>query len=233
MSADPPQASFVLVPGAGGMAWYWHRCVELLERAGREVAAVDLPGDDECLGLEDYAGIVAKAAADRENVILVAQSLAGFTAPLVCERAAIRMLVFVNAMFPRPGERARDWWENTGAVHARAAAAAAGGYRTEFDAQTYFLHDVPREILQTGPVHPREQADAVFSEPCRFHRWPELPLRVIASASDRFFPLEFQRRVARDRLHTDVLVIPGGHLAALSHPRALTDRLLHIERELA
>ena len=110
MSADPPQASFVLVPGAGGMAWYWHRCVELLERAGREVAAVDLPGDDQCLGLEDYAGIVAKAAADRENVILVAQSLAGFTAPLVCERAAIRMLVFVNAMIPRPGERARDWW---------------------------------------------------------------------------------------------------------------------------
>src|SRR5208283_1281932 len=119
MPADSQGALFVLVPGAGGMAWYWHRVVELLERAGREVTAVDLPGDDETSDLHDYADIVAKAAADRANLILVAQSLAGFTAPLVCERAAVRMLVFVNAMIPRPGERAADWWENTGAVRAR------------------------------------------------------------------------------------------------------------------
>jgi len=49
---------------------------------------------------------VAKAAEDRANLILVAQSLAGFTAPLVWDRAALRMLVFVNAMIPRPGEHA-------------------------------------------------------------------------------------------------------------------------------
>jgi Acetyltransferase (GNAT) domain len=47
-------------------------------------------------------------------VILVAQSLGGFTAPLVCARARVRMLVFVNAMIPLPGESAGEWWANTG-----------------------------------------------------------------------------------------------------------------------
>jgi pimeloyl-ACP methyl ester carboxylesterase len=53
-----------------------------------------------------------------------------------------------------------------------------------------------------------------------------VPTRVIAGPGDRFFPLEFQRRVARDRLGTDVDVIPGGHLVALSHPTELTDQLI-------
>ena len=37
-------ASFVLVPGAGGMAWYWHRVVPLIRAAGHQAIAVDLPG---------------------------------------------------------------------------------------------------------------------------------------------------------------------------------------------
>ena len=78
--------TFVLVPGAGGMAWYWHRVSPLLQRAGHEAIAVDLPGDDESMGLNDYAEIVIRAIGERSNVVLVAQSLGGFTAPLVCAR---------------------------------------------------------------------------------------------------------------------------------------------------
>jgi len=49
-------------------------------------------------------------ALSRNDVILVAQSLAGFTAPLACARATVRMIVFVNAMIPKPGETAGAWW---------------------------------------------------------------------------------------------------------------------------
>ena len=85
--------------------------------------------------------------------------------------------------------------------------------------------------MLAGPGHHREQVEVIFNEPCRFHRWPQIPMHVIASADDRFFPLEFQRRVARTRLKTDVEVIPGGHLVALSNPTGLVDRLIHFERE--
>ncbi|PRC50502.1 alpha/beta hydrolase, partial [Mycobacterium sp. ITM-2017-0098] len=45
-------------------------------------------------------------------------------------------------------------------------------------------------------------------------------------SEDRLFPLEFQRRVVRERLGLEVEVIPGGHLAALSHPDELAAALL-------
>ena len=103
-------ASFVLIPGAGGMAWYWHRLVPLIRAAGHEPLAIDLPGDDRHAGLAAYADTVARAIGERSDVILVAQSLAGFTAPLACARATVRMIVFVNAMIPKPGETAGAWW---------------------------------------------------------------------------------------------------------------------------
>ena len=43
---------FLLIPGAGGTAWYWHRLVPELERKGHDVIAVDLPAGDDRAGLQ-------------------------------------------------------------------------------------------------------------------------------------------------------------------------------------
>ena len=179
-------ASFVLVPGAGGMAWYWHRAVPLIRAAGHEPVAVDLPGDDRQAGLTTYADIIISAIAERSDAILVAQSLAGFTVPPVCARAPVQMVVFVNAMIPRPGETAGAWWGATGAVDAREQAAARCGYATEFDVGTYFLHDLPQDVLRAGPEQPREQAETVFGEPCRFERWPDIPFMFLRDETTAF-----------------------------------------------
>ncbi len=84
---------------------------------------------------------------------------------------------------------------------------------------------MPAEVAAAGEDHQYAEADIAFGQPCAIERWPDVPTRVIAGRDDRFFPLEFQRRVARERLGADVDEIPGGHLAALSHPAELTDRL--------
>jgi len=218
-------ATFVFVPGAGGVAWYWHRVVSLLEDTGHEAIAVDLPGDDDRAGFSAYADRVLEAIGTRQ-VVLVAQSLGGFTAPLVCARVRVRMLVFVNAMIPVPGETAGEWWDKTGSETARIAAADRGGYSTDFDLATYFLHDVPPEIIEEGEAHQRPEADIVFGEPCRFEAWPDVPIHVIAGRDDRFFPVDFQRRVAQERLHAEIDELAGGHLLALSNPDGLADQLL-------
>lgn len=67
--------TFVLVPGAGGQAWYWHRVVEELEMRGHAAVAVDLPAADDTAGLDDYADTIADAAVGRDGVVLVAQSM--------------------------------------------------------------------------------------------------------------------------------------------------------------
>jgi pimeloyl-ACP methyl ester carboxylesterase len=217
---------FVLIPGAGGVAWYWHAVVPELRARGHEAVAVSLPGSDESAGLPEYADAVVAAIGGRRDVVVVAQSMGGFSAPMACARVPVRLLVLVNAMIPLPGETPGDWWDQTGWEQARVAAAQAGGYPAEFDLATYFLHDVPAEVAAAGEEHQYAEADIAFGQPCAIERWPDVPTRVIAGRDDRFFPLEFQRRVARERLGADVDEVPGGHLVALSRPADLTDRLI-------
>jgi hypothetical protein len=47
---------------------------------------------------------------------------------------------------------------------------------------------------------------------------------VIACRHDRLFPLDFMRRLARERLGVEVDVIDSGHLPALSRPRELAGK---------
>ena len=218
--------SFVLIPGAGGSAWYWHRVVPLLREAGHEAIAVDLPGDDEAAGLPEYASLVTGAIGGRDDVVLVAQSLGAFTAPLAAAGSGVRALVFVNAMIPVPGETPGAWWGNTGWEQARIDAALTGGYSPEFDLDTYFLHDVPPEVAQAGLPYQRPEADVVFGSVCDYGEWPAVPLRAVAGASDRFFPTGFQQKLAADRLGVTADLLPGGHLIALAEPAGLADYLL-------
>ena len=131
----------------------------------------------------------------------------------------------MNAMIPKPGETAGEWWDNTGAVEAREAAAQEGGYGP-FEESTYFLHDIDPELAAEGAPYQRPQAEAVFQSVCDFSGWPPIPIRVLAGNDDRFFPVELQRRVARDRLGVEVDVIAGGHLLPMAQPRLVADYLV-------
>ena len=53
--------TFVLIPGAGGQAWYWHRVVPRLRFRGHDAVAVDLPSGDEEARLDDYVRTVVQA----------------------------------------------------------------------------------------------------------------------------------------------------------------------------
>jgi pimeloyl-ACP methyl ester carboxylesterase len=217
--------SFVLVPGAGGSAWVWSYVVPLLNAAGHEAIAVDLPGDDPTAGLPEYAQLVVDAIGSRTDVVLAAGSLGGFTAPLVCERVEVSALVLVNAMIPVPGESPGQWWDATGATAARDEAARAGGYGP-FDVMTYFLHDIDPAVAAEGEPYQRDEADVVFASPCDFVAWPTAPIRVLVGADDRFFPAGFQRRIARERVGVEADVIPGGHLLPVAQPRLVAEYLL-------
>ncbi len=219
-------STYLLIPGAGGAAWYWHRVSPLLQAAGHSVIAVDLPGDNEEIGLQGYADLIALAGAGETELVLVAQSMGAFSAVPACGRLPVRALVLLNAMIPAPGETASEWGENTGAAEARIAAARTGGYPETFDLETYFLHDVPPAVAADGLPHQRPEADIAFEQPCPFERWPDVPTTVLAGRVDRFFPLDFQRRIARERIGCAVQALPGGHLNALSEPQAVADALV-------
>lgn len=226
-------ATYILVPGADGSAWYWHLVVPELRERGHTVVTVDLPSDDSA-GLDAFADAIVDAVRSAAleldaPVVLVAQSLGGFSAPLVCERLPVNRIVLVNAMVPRPGETAGEWWDNTGQAAARSAYAEATGRGAdaEFDVLTDFFHDVPPAVTEAAMAAPQAGPPAaLFTQPWPLAAWPDLPTRFLQGRDDRFFPLEFQREVVRERLGIDVEVLPGGHLPALSRPRELAAELL-------
>ena len=218
--------TWLLIPGAGGAGWYWHRVVERLRVAGDDAVAVDLPSEDPATGVEAYVEVAREALGDRRDAVVVGQSLGGFTATDLCARVPVRRLVLLNAMIPAVGEQAGDWWVGSGRDEAkRAADDAAGRDGSTFDPFYEFLHDVPPEVLAGAEEHDRPESDAVFRLPWALREWPRVPVTVVVGRHDRFFPADFQVRLARERAGVRAQVIDGGHLAALSNPDGVVEAL--------
>jgi pimeloyl-ACP methyl ester carboxylesterase len=206
--------TYALIPGAGGSAWYWHRVTPLLP----EAIAIELPAGDDSADLTAYADTVVDAVSGASDpLILVAQSMGAFTAPMVASRVPTASIVLVNPMVPLAGESPGQWWTATG--HDQTV--------PEFDPIEDFFHDVPAAVREEAlrQAEPR-QSDTPFGQPWPLEGWPEVPTRVIQGSDDRLFPLDFQRQLVRSRLGVELEVIPGGHLVALSRPEELASRIL-------
>jgi pimeloyl-ACP methyl ester carboxylesterase len=229
--------TFILVPGAGGDPWYWHLVAPKLKARGCEAVCAELPTGDEKAGLTEYTDAVMKAIGNRDpqQLILVAQSLGGFTAPLVCKHLPVKSLIFVNAMIPKPDERPGEWFANTRQGEAKRAKNVLDGRSADapFDPLLDFFHDVPQSVIDEAWKRGEpKQSDHVFASPCTFEAWPAIPIHVIVGREDRFFPAEFQQRVARERLGVESQQLPGGHLIALSYPDELAAHLLSYAAEI-
>jgi pimeloyl-ACP methyl ester carboxylesterase len=221
-------ATYVLIHGAASDSWYWHLVVPALQALGHNVVAPDLPSDDDAAGLAEYADTVVEAIGDHSDLVVVAQSMGGFTAPLVCARVPVRMMVLVAAMVPLPGEPPGAWWANTGWEQSRAEEAARYGSPSDasFDAKATFFHDVaPDVVAEAFARGERQQSGTPFEKPWPLPAWPDVPTRFLLCRDDRFFPADFMRRVVPARLGITPDEMDGGHLPALSRPKELVDRL--------
>ena len=203
-------STFALIHGGGGSAWDWHLVVPQLRQRGHDPIAVDLPSEDPSAGWSDYADTVAEALGDRSNVVVVGHSLGGFTAPLVCERIPVDLLVFLAGMIPAPGELFEDWWTNVGYA--------------DSGLDDVFYHDVPPALEAEATRRERDELRAL-SEPWPLEAWPAVPSRYLLCRDDRMFTVEWARRHARERLDVGADEIDGGHYVTLSRPRELAERL--------
>ena len=176
----------------------------------------------------EYADAVIAAIGDRTGIVLVAASMGGFTAPIVCTRRRVTLLVLVNAMIPIPGETFNRWGSNTSSGRARADYHASLGLsraEAEDDAVIYY-HDLAPDLRAEALKRTwQDQSSTPLEEPWPLASWPDVPTRVLAGRHDRMFPLDFQRRVARERLGVECHEIDGGHMLALSNPAGVADRL--------
>jgi pimeloyl-ACP methyl ester carboxylesterase len=210
-------ATYVLIHGAGDVGWYWHLVAAELRERAHDTVAPDLPCDDDSAGLREYADTVVEAIGERRELVVVAQSAGAFVAPLVCERLPVDLLVLVAGLVPAPGERANDWWANTGYTPQHGA--------WPNDERSIFYHDVPSELAAEAQRRSRPQSDTPGAQPWPLAAWPDVPTRFVLCREDRLLPAGFLRRVVRERLGIQPDEIVAGHCVALSRPAELAARL--------
>ncbi|MFF0312640.1 alpha/beta fold hydrolase [Streptosporangium sp. NPDC004379] len=214
--------TFAFIHGGGGSAFDWHLLEAELRGRGHDTVAVDLPMSDPQAGLWDYADAVVRAAGERRDLVVVAHSWGGFVAPLVCARAGAAALVLLTAMIPSPGETPEEWWERSGY--------SSSGIDDEYE---LYMHDVPRELAERVMAHDGALAanvsmDRASREPWPLDAWPDVPTRYLLCRDDRCFVPGFVRRHVKERLGIVPDEMPGGHMAMLSRPGELADRLVRI-----
>jgi len=207
-------AIYVLVHGAGDVGWYWHLVERELRARGHATVAPDLPIEDDGATLDDNAQVVfdaIEAMPDRRELVVVGQSYGGYVAPIVAERAGADRLILVAGMIPKPGETADEMWEATGWRMPRG------------DVVDLFYDDVDPELAAEAMSKERRQSESTGREPWPLAAWPDLPTHFILCRNDRFFPAEWLRPVARERLGIEPDEIDSGHTPALSHPTELVE----------
>jgi pimeloyl-ACP methyl ester carboxylesterase len=209
-------ASYVLIHGAGDVGWYWHLVEADLRARGHDVVAMDLPVEDDGAGLSAYADVVVHAVGQRDNLIVVGQSFAGYVAPMVCARVPARLLVLVAAMIPAPDESSEEMFVNTG------YAPTAQQDRSEL---AIFYHDVDPALAAAALAKGRRQSETPGKEAWPLRGWPDVPTRFVLCRGDRMFPAPWLRGVVRKRLGITPDEMDSGHTPALSHPDELVRRL--------
>jgi pimeloyl-ACP methyl ester carboxylesterase len=206
--------TYVLIHGAGGDAWQWHLLEAELRNRRHNVVAMDLPADDESANLQDYATAVVNAIGDHTDLVVVAHSFGGYSAPLVCAQLPVAQLVLVAGMIPVPGESAYDMFANTS--H-QASPVGPGLDETESMIAT-FMQDVPADLAQEAMSRWRDQAGNPLAEPWPLHSWPDVATHFLLCRNDRMFPAEWMRQVVSNRLGIVPDEIDSGHFPALRVP---------------
>jgi pimeloyl-ACP methyl ester carboxylesterase len=206
----------------------------LLSEAGHTVVAIDLPCEDTSSGCAEYRDIVLEATADAgDDLVVVAHSAGGLTAPLVAAARPVRRLVLVSALLPLPGRSFADQNQAEGILEPEYGAgvrADAAGTRSWFDpdlcARTLYSGCSPEDAAWAfGQLRP--QASTLYTEVSPLNRWPDTPVTDIRGDGDRIVSPAWAAKAVPDRLGVAPTWIEGaGHSAMLSHPSELAALLL-------
>lgn len=229
-------AEFLLVHGACHGAWCWEQVIPLLQAAGHQARAIDLPGhgaDKTPLAevtLARYAQAVADACGNR--TVLVGHSMGGYAisaaACLVPEKIA--RLVYVCAYVPEDGlSLAQMRMQAPSQPLLPAVRKRADGISFTIDpaqAPGIFYHDCASDVTRRSVARLNPQATAPTNVP--FQSTPEmraLPRHYIRCTDDRTIPPEFQVTMTRDWPDEDVSEMACGHSPFYADPQGLVLRL--------
>ncbi|MEU7226476.1 alpha/beta hydrolase [Streptomyces chrestomyceticus] len=216
---------YVLIPGAGGVPWHWHRVAAELRRHGHDVVDVDLPNDDPAAGLAEYADAVVRAARGRTGAASSPIRWAGSPRRWCAGGYRWSGWCWWRRCRRRPARHRASGGRTPATARRRPS---GSGWTVALRTDALFYHDVPPEPAAEARSRERAQSGGPFGRPWPLVRRPETPASFPLCRDDRFPPAAWLRGLVRERLGTEPEERDGGHVPLLSRPRELAERVMRL-----
>ena len=157
-------------------------------------------------------------------MVCVAHSASGMYLPIVAEQFRPRRMIFLAALIPQPG---RSIIEQFNADPSMFNPAWIGKNPMDDSVALEFVyHDCPADRDRVGIINTRAfLCEKGYGRTMPSLRWPPVPASYIACLDDRTIAPAWPMRAAREWLHVEPFVLPGGHCPNVSRPEALAKLL--------
>ncbi len=238
-------STFVLVHGGWNGGWCWENVVPLLEEAGHEAEAPDLPGsgDDPTpipeVSLQGYADWISGVLdAQSEPVVLVGHSSGGVVISQAAEQRPdkVKLLVYLAAFLLRDGETLFSVAENeTGSLVlpnlVMSEDGASATIREDVIKEALF-HDCSDEDAERAKSRFAPQALAPFVTPLALteENFGRVPRVYIETLQDRAVSPSFQKEMYERLPCQKVVSMDTSHSPFFSAPEDLAGHLEFLAR---
>ncbi|MEM7060415.1 MAG: alpha/beta hydrolase [Pseudomonadota bacterium] len=217
--------SVVMVHGAFADGSAWNRVTPILEDAGLDVIAVQIP----LSSLADDVAATNRAIARVEGpVVLVGHSWGGMVITETGDQDKVQSLVYVAAFAPDAGESLKDYTSKF--PHADGLdfleKDASGYYRLSDEGmRKHFAFDLPAEEIALiasaqGPIN-----STSLGTPVTNAAWRSKPNFAIVTTQDRMTLTDIQRDQI-GKLGAKAVEIETSHVPMLTNPQAVADLIL-------
>ena len=225
-------AVFLLLHGACHGGWCWDAVADRLRGRGHAAVAPDLPCEDLTAGPSQYADTAAAAldGTRPDDVVLVAHSLGGLSAPVLARMLPVRRLVFVAGIVGAPRrslEQLADVDEDRDGPLDSDDIETDAEHRFRFSAggaRRLLFHDCAPDAAAAAASRLRFQR-SLWTAVADFDAWPDVETVSVVCTQDRVVNPAWSERVARERLGVEPVRLDSGHSPWLSRPDELTDIL--------
>jgi len=238
-------STFVLVHGGWNGGWCWEKVVPLLEEAGHEAEAPDLPGsgDDPTpipeVSLQGYADWISGVLdAQSEPVVLVGHSSGGVVISQAAEQRPdkVKLLVYLAAFLLRDGETLFSVAENeTGSLIlpnlVMSEDGASATIREDVIKEALF-HDCSDDDAERAKSRFAPQALAPFVTPLALteENFGRVPRVYIETLQDRAVSPSFQKELYERLPCQEVVSMDTSHSPFFSAPEDLAGHLEFLAR---
>lgn len=216
--------NIILIHGAFSDGTIWHKVIPILEEAGHNVMAVQLP----LHSLTDDISTVNRAIALMDApTLVVGHSYGGFVMTNAAHNDPnVVGLVYVAAFAPNDGESISDYIDFT-KLPKDFLIIDSGGflYLNPVFFHGAMVHDVNASEVAIWHKVQKPINQSIFEEKSGPPAWKDIPSWYQISIEDQLIPLQLQQKFA-NQINATTISINSSHASLVSNPDKIADFIL-------